>query len=148
MNYNNLYTQGKDYENSNPWSFNAGNSSNGINTQFHKNHENAYQSVRHFATKDKGKAKANQECKCSRAIESMENEINEATAYSTHLKTQNSTLLSANNKLRESIDNIQPEHERLCERYRKLQKMIYGMESRAIVYSDYIDEMKEALDKG
>ncbi|KAI5817939.1 hypothetical protein BZA77DRAFT_291870 [Pyronema omphalodes] len=25
--------------------------------------------------------------------------------------------------------------------------MIYGMESRAIVYSDYIDEMKEALDK-
>ncbi|KAI5812449.1 hypothetical protein BZA77DRAFT_291874 [Pyronema omphalodes] len=76
----------------------------------------------------------------------MENEINDATAYSTHLKKQNSTLLSANNK-RESIDNIQPEHERLCERYRKLQKMIYGMESRAIVYSDYIDEMKEALDK-
>jgi hypothetical protein len=133
----------------------TGNSANDIVIESHESHYNAKRSVRNPSpavvpqgAQVKGQAKDDQGCNCWARIEVMESQRYQAKSHAQQLKKQNKILHRDNCNLQEYNDRVRPENEKLSIRLRTLRDLIYRIESRVIVYSDYIDKVKEALGEG
>lgn len=133
----------------------TGNSANDIVVESHQSHYNAKHSVNNPSPavvpqgiQVKGQAKDDQGCNCCVGIEVMESQRCQAKLHAQQMKKQNKTLQRENCNLQEYNDRVRPENEKLSIRLQTLRDLIYRIESRVIVYSDYIDEVKEALSEG